>query len=71
MAEKKTEPAAQAVQRKVEDVYDAAEIAQASPRLFGYSIDLATAALDVNGVKRATLAEAKRIIKEFAERKVN
>ena len=30
-----------------------------------------TAALDVNGVKRATLAEAKRIIKEFAERKVN
>lgn len=71
MAEKKAEAQAHNVQRKVEDVYEASEIAQAAPRLFGYSVDIATAALDFNGIKRSTLAEAKKIIKDFAERKVN
>ena len=53
-----------------ESVFDAAEIAANARELFGYSIDLANAAFDVNHVERCTLNEAKRIIKEFAERKV-
>lgn len=54
-----------------EEVYDAAEIAENAPHLFGYSVDIARAAFEFNGIKRCTLAEAKKIIKEFAERKVN
>lgn len=68
MAEKKD--VAQEPKPKTEDTYEASEIAKASPKLFGYSIDIATAALAVNGIKSCTVAEAKRIIKEFAERKV-
>ena len=55
----------------VEPKYEVAEIAQNAPRLFGYSVDIATAAFDVAHVKQATLAEARTIIKNFAERKVN
>ena len=54
-----------------EEVYDVAEIAANAQRLFGYSVDLATAAFEYNGVKRSTLAEARKTIKDFAERKVN
>lgn len=53
-----------------EPVYDAVEIAENSKRLFGYGVDLATAAFDYNKVNACTLEEAKRLIKEFAERKV-
>lgn len=53
-----------------ESVFDAAEIAANARELFGYGIDLANAAFDVNHVERCTLNEAKRIIKAFAERKV-
>jgi len=66
MAEKKTEPI---VQQKAE-TYEAAEIAANAPRLFGYSVDIATAALAFNGIERATIADAKKTIKDFAERKV-
>ena len=66
MADKKT----QEVQQPVEEVYEAAEIAKNSPRLFGYSEDIAKAALDFAGIKSCTLAKAKEIIKAFAERKV-
>lgn len=66
MAEKKTEPI---VQQKAE-IYEAAEIAANAPRLFGYSVDLATAALSLKGEERYTLADAKRIIKDFAEKRV-
>jgi len=51
--------------------YSAAEIAQNAPRLFGYSQDLASAALELAGKGTYTLAEAKEIIKAFAERKVD
>ena len=51
--------------------YDAAEIALNAEHLFGYSHDLSATALELAGVKRCTLEEAKRIIKDFAERKVN
>ena len=67
MAEKKT----QEVQQPVEEQYEASEIAQNSPRLFGYSIDLAAAALEIAGLKTCTLTKAKEVIKAFAERKVN
>ncbi|MBR1566698.1 MAG: hypothetical protein IJ649_08040 [Oscillospiraceae bacterium] len=70
MAKEKTE-ATQTPATTQEPVYDAAEIAQNSKRLFGYGVDLAKAALDFNNVNACTLEEAKRIIKEFAERKVN
>ncbi len=67
MAEKKIE--AEMPKANV-GTFDADDIAQNAPRLFGYSNDLATAALEVAGVKRCTLDEAKQIIKDFAERKV-
>lgn len=53
-----------------EPVYAAAEIAANAPRLFGYSVDIATAALAYNKVERCTLEKAKKLVKEFAERKV-
>ena len=67
MAEKKVE--AEAIQSPAE-TFDAREISQNALRLFGYSTDLATAAFEVSGVKRCTLEEARKIIKDFAERKV-
>ncbi len=67
MSDKKTETRAV----EPEAIYDAAEIAQNAQRLFGYNVDLATAAFDFGGVKSCTLAEAQKIIKEFAERKVD
>jgi len=66
MAEKKT----QEVQQPVEEVYEAAEIAKNAPRLFGYSVDIAKAALDFAGITSCTLTKAKEVIKAFAERKV-
>ena len=65
MAEKKVK-----APTEQEQEYEAAEIAANAPRLFGYSIDIATAAFDVNHVERCTLSAAAKIIKEFAERKV-
>ena len=65
MAEKKAPTPAEQ-----EQVFNAAEIAANAPRLFGHSIDIATAALDVKHVESCTLSVAAKIIKEFAERKV-
>ena len=70
MAEKKTQEN-QKQPVAVESTYTAAEIAQNSPRLFGYSVDLATAALEVAGLKTCTVTKAKEVIKAFAERKVD
>ena len=53
------------------ETYDVSEIAANAPRLFGYSKDIATAAFDYTHTVRCTLAEAKQIIKTFAERKVD
>ena len=53
-----------------EPTFSAAEIAANAPRLFGKSIDMATAAFEFNKVSMCTLAEAESIIKSFAERKV-
>ncbi len=54
-----------------EAVFDAGEIAANAPRLFGYSVDLAAAALGFNRIERCTLEQAKKAIKGFAERKVD
>ena len=59
-----TEPA-------MESEYEAAEIARNAMRLFGYSPDIATAALKTANVKACTVEKARTIIKAFAERKVN
>lgn len=66
MAEKKPDTVVKAAA-----TFDAEEIAQNAERLFGYSHDLTATALELAGVKNCTLEEAKRITKEFAERKVN
>ena len=52
-------------------IYEAVEIAANAQRLFGYSADIATAALDFNHVTRCSLEKAKKLIKDFAERKVD
>ena len=54
-----------------ESVYEAAEIAANAPHLFGYSTDMATAALTFNKLERCTIEKARTTIKTFAERKVN
>ena len=68
MADKK--PTDNQVAQQTEPTYEATEIAANAPRLFGYSIDIATAAFKVNGIERCTLTEAGKIIKEFAEKRV-
>ena len=68
MPEKKTSTASTPVTQA--ETYEAAEIAANAPRLFGYSIDIATAAFKVNGTEKCSIAEAKRIIKDFAEKRV-
>lgn len=55
---------------RTESEYEAAEIARNAMTLFGYSPDLATAALKMANIKMCTLDKAKSIIKTFAERKV-
>lgn len=67
MAKEKAEP--EAVQAA--EVFDAKEIAENAPRLFGYSHDLTATALELAGIDRCTIAEAEKITKQFAERKVN
>lgn len=66
MPEKKSETNA-VVQ---EESFDVAEISANAERLFGYSPDIASAAFAFNGIKRSTLSEARKTIKQFAERKV-
>jgi hypothetical protein len=55
---------------QAEPTYEATEIAANAPRLFGYNVDIATAAFKVSGTERATLTDAKKIIKDFAEKRV-
>lgn len=50
--------------------YEAAEIARNAQNLFGYSPDLATAALRVANIQMCSIDKARTIIKTFAERKV-
>lgn len=52
------------------ETYEAKEIAANAPRLFGCSIDIATAAFKVNGIERCSLADAEKIIKDFAGKRV-
>lgn len=51
-------------------VYTAAELAGASERIFGVSPEITIAALRVAGVDAAPIAEADKIIKEFANKEV-
>ena len=50
--------------------YTAAELAEASEKIFGVSPDITTAALRVAHIQATTIAEAKRIVKEFANKEV-
>ena len=55
---------------RTESEYEASEIARNAMALFGYSPDLATAALKMANIKTCTIDKARTIIKTFAERKV-
>ncbi len=50
--------------------YTAAELANATNRVFGVPQDVVTAALRMAGVKSATVEEAKKIVMEFAGKEV-
>lgn len=50
--------------------YTAAELAQASKKVFNTSPDIVTAALRMAGVESATIAEAAEVIKKFANKEV-
>lgn len=66
MATKETKQAAKAAAPK----YAAAELARAAKKVFGVSPDIVTAALHLAGVKDATVEEAAKIIKEYANKEV-
>lgn len=68
-ATEKPAETAQAVEATA-PVYTAAELARASEKVFGVSPDITTAALRVAGIQAATVAEAEKIIKEFANKEV-
>ena len=68
-ATEKPAETAQAVEATA-PVYTAAELARASEKVFGVSPDITTAALRVAGVQATTIAEAEKIIKEFANKEV-
>ena len=71
MSEKNTESAR--ANEPVEDAvpeYTAEELVRASKSVFSVSPDIATAALRLAGVKRTTIAEASRIIHDFANKEV-
>ena len=67
--QKTTQEPAKAAPQNVSE-YEASEIAKNSQALFGYSPDLATAALKMANIKMCTVEKARTIIKTFAERKV-
>lgn len=54
----------------VAPVYTAGELARAAEQVFGVSPDIVTAAMAVAGIKAATIAEAEKVIKEFANKEV-
>lgn len=60
----------QAAAQDAAPVYSAAELARASEKIFGVSPDITTAALHVAGIKATTVAEAEKIVKEFANKEV-
>lgn len=60
----------QAIAKDDAPVYSAAELAKASEKIFHVSPDITTAALHVAGIKSVTIAQAEKIIKDFANKEV-
>lgn len=54
----------------VEAVYPLKELLEV-PEILGASVDIIDAAFRVRGVTQATMTEAKKIVKDFKERKVH
>ena len=61
----------QAVAKATAPKYTAAELANASDKVFGVPQDIVTAALRMAGVKSATIEEARKIVTEFARKEVS
>lgn len=55
---------------KVESLYTVAELATEAKNVFHTSPDIVTAALRMEGVKKTTLTEAKRIVEAFRKKEV-
>ena len=57
--------------QEAEAVYTAEEFALSAKEVFGYGRDIVRAALEQSKTTSCTIAQARRIVKEFAERKVD
>jgi len=64
------QPARRAAAQPAETLYSAAELAGAARARLGVSPDVVWTALRLAGKKKASLTEAKRLVKECLERKV-
>ena len=72
-AQETTQGTAQAVAQKAkpaEGEYSATDLAAAARKRFGVTPEIVAAALKMAGKRKATLAEAQQIVKDFKERKV-
>ena len=69
-AEKTKTASKTASNSKVLDLYTKRELVQNS-HVFGCSSDIVDAALTEKGIENTSVEEAKKIVKEFRERKVN
>lgn len=59
------------METQVQDsVYSVDEFAAGAQQIFGISQDIVRAALNSSGIKECTKAEAEKVVKAFAERKV-
>ena len=65
------EQAAPETKAQEKPLYTVDELAINAPKLFNQHEDLARAALEFAKVEQTTIDEAKKIIKDFAERTVN
>ena len=70
MATKKTETTEVATEKKSESMYTVAELATAAHSVFGVMPECVTAALMCAGKDKATISEAKKIIKNFMDKEV-
>ena len=69
--EKKTETKSQSKQKQVqESLYTVQEFAKNSKKLFGVQREVVVTAFKMLNKQRATLSEAKEIVKKFMEKEI-
>lgn len=70
MEKTKKETTEEKVEAKTAPVYSRAELIGAAEKVFGFSPDIVAAALRVAGIQQATIAEATKIVKDFAGKEI-